>query len=69
MYCYIADSTILGVKKAGHLNVKKLLADTLKKYSLASQSERVPQSCFYVKVARLSYAEYTYLSQSIDQER
>ena len=27
-------------------------------YSQASQSERVPQSCFYVKVAYLSYGEY-----------
>ena len=27
-------------------------------YSLASQSERVPMRCFYVKVAYLSYGEY-----------
>ena len=27
-------------------------------YSLASQSERVPTRCFYVKVANLSYGEY-----------
>ena len=28
-------------------------------YSLASQSERVPTCCFYVKVAYLSYGEYS----------
>ena len=28
-------------------------------YSLASQSERVPTRCFYVKVAYLSYGEYS----------
>ena len=27
-------------------------------YSLASQSERMPTRCFYVKVAYLSYGEY-----------
>ena len=54
--------TILAVKKAGHLNIKtKMAANTLREYSLASQSERVPQSCFYVKVAYLSYEEYNYL--------
>ena len=30
-------------------------------YSLASQSERVPTRCFYVKVAYLSYGEYIIL--------
>ena len=30
-------------------------------YSLASQSERVPTRCFYVKVAYLSYGEYSYV--------
>ena len=39
---------ILAVKKAGHLNIKKWLANTLREHSLASQSEHVPQSCFYV---------------------
>ena len=51
--------TILAVKKAGHLNIKtKRLANTVREYSLASQSERVPQGCFYVKVTCLSCGEY-----------
>ena len=49
---------ILAVKKAGHLNIETKISNTLREYSLASQSERVPQSCFYVKVACLSYGEY-----------
>ena len=41
-----------------------MTANTLREYSLASQSERVPQSCFYVKVASLSHGEYTSVTQS-----
>ena len=31
----------------------------------ASQSERVPQSCFYVKVTYLSYGEYSYVNNHV----
>ena len=48
---------ILAVKKADHLNIKTKLA--LREHLQASQSERVPQSCFYVKVACLSYGAYS----------
>ena len=42
---------------AGHLNIKqKWLANTLREYSLARKSKRVPQSC-YVKVTCISYGE------------
>ena len=51
------NNNMLAVKKAGHLNIKIKVAS--KEYSLASQSERVPQSYFYVKVAHLSYGEYS----------
>ena len=56
--------TILDVRKIGHLNIKtKMLGNEahvlIGWYSLASQSERVPTRCFYVKVAYLSYGEYT----------
>ena len=34
-------------------------------YSLASQSERVSTRCFYVKVAYLSYGEYSRLQKFI----
>ena len=57
---------ILAVKKADHLNITtKWLANTVREYSVASQSERVPQSCFYVKVAMacLSYCEYSIISK------
>ena len=49
----------------GHLNIKTKMLDIEARvligwYSLASQSERVPTRCFYVKVAYLSYGEYIY---------
>ena len=50
--------SILAVKKEGHLNIETKISNTLREYSLASQSERVAQNCFYVKVACLSYGEY-----------
>ena len=50
---YNVNNTILALKKAGHRNI----AYTLREYSLANQSKRVPQSCFYVKVAYLSHCE------------
>ena len=57
LYCII-----FVVNKAGRLNViTKWQANAIKEYSLASQSERVPQSCFYGKVACLSYGEYSLL--------
>ena len=55
----MGNISILAVKKADNLNTKqKWLANTLREYSLASQSERMPQSCFYVNVACLFYGEY-----------
>ena len=56
---------ILYVRKIGHLNKKtKMFVIEARVligwYSLASQSERVSQSCFYVKVAYLSYGEYSF---------
>ena len=53
---------ILDVRKIGHLNIKTKTFNIDARiligwYSLASQSERVPQSCFYVKVAYLSHGE------------
>ena len=55
--------TILDVRKIGHLNIKTKMLDIEARaligwYSLASQSERVPTRCFYVKLAYLSYGEY-----------
>ena len=55
---------ILDVRKIGHLNIKTKMLDIEARlligwYSLASQSERVPTRCFYVKVAYLSYGEYS----------
>ena len=59
-----AKITILDVRKMGHLNIKTKMLDIEARvligwYSLASQSERVPTRCFYVKVAYLSYGEYS----------
>ena len=46
-------------------NIKTWLANILREYSLASQSDRAPQSCFYViKVACLSYGEYSFYRHS-----
>ena len=58
------SGSILDVRKIGHLNIKTKMFDIEARvmigwYTLASQSERVPQSCFYVKVAYLSYGEYS----------
>ena len=55
--------TILDVRKIGHLNIKTKMLDIEARvligwYSLASQLERVPTRCSYVKVAYLSYGEY-----------
>ena len=55
---------IFDVRKIGHLNIKTKMLDIEARvligwYSLASQSERVPTRCFYVKVAYLSYGEYS----------
>ena len=52
------------MRKIGHLNIKTKMLDIEARvligwYSLASQSERVPTRCFYVKVAYLSYGEYS----------
>ena len=49
----------IDVRKIGHLNIKTKMFDIEARvligwYSLASQSERVPTRCFYVKVAYLS---------------
>ena len=57
--------TILDVRKIGHLNIKTKMLDIEARvligwYSLANQSERVPTRCFYVKVAYLSYGEYSF---------
>ena len=54
----------IDVRKIGHLNIKTMLVDIKARvligwYSLASQSDRVPTRCFYVKVAYLSYGEYS----------
>ena len=59
----ILFGTILDVRKIGHLNIETKMLDIEARvligwYSLASQSERVPTRCFYVKVAYLSYGEY-----------
>ena len=55
--------TNIDVRKIGHLNIKTEMLDIEARvligwYSLASQSERVPTCCFYVKVAYFSYGEY-----------
>ena len=59
--------TNIDVRKIGHLNIKTEMLDIEARvligwYSLASQSERVPTRCFYVKVAYLSYGEYIIIS-------
>ena len=55
--------TILDVRKIGHLNIKTKMLDIevhvlIGWYSIASESERVPTRCFYIKVAYLSYGKY-----------
>ena len=68
MHCIIPNEsyninynvTILDVRKIGHLNIKTKMLDIEARvligcYSLASQSERVPTRCFYVKMAYLFY--------------
>ena len=54
----------IDVRKIGHLNIKTKMFDIeacvlIGWYSLASQSERVPTRCFYVKETYLSYGEYS----------
>ena len=54
--------TMLAVKKAEHLDIETKMASeysAIKGFLLASQSECVPQSCSYVKVACLSCGEYS----------
>ena len=56
---------ILDVRKIGHLNIKTKMLDIEARvligwYSLASQSERAPTRRFYVKVAYLSYGEFSF---------
>ena len=68
IYLYIIVP-ILDVRKIGHLNIKTKMLDIEVRvlvgwYSLSSQSERMPTRCFYVKVAYLSYGEYTILGKS-----
>ena len=50
-----SSASILAVRKIGHLNIKTKMLDIealimIGWYLLASQSERVPTRCFYVKV-------------------
>ena len=61
----MAHDCILDVRKIGHLNIKTKMLDIDARvligwYSLASQSERVPKRCFYVKVAYLSYGDISF---------
>ena len=61
----LCNYIILDVRKIGHLNIKTKMLDIetcvlVGWHSLASQSERVLTRCFYVKVAYLSYGEYSY---------
>ena len=56
---------ILDVRKIGHLNIKTKMLDIEARvligwYSLASQSERAPTLCFYVKVAYFSYGKFSF---------
>ena len=58
--------TNIDIRKISHLNIKTKMFDIEARvligwYSLASQSERVHTRCFYVKVAYLSYGEYTFV--------
>ena len=60
---YYTEERQATLRKTGHLNIKTKVLDIEARvligwYSLASQSERVPTRCFYVKVAYLSYGEY-----------
>ena len=60
-YLYILD-----VRKIGHHNIKAKMLDIEARvligwYSLASQSERMPTRCFYVKVVYFSYGVYIVL--------
>ena len=62
--------TNIDVRKIGHLNIKTKMLDIEARvligwYSLASQSERVPTRCFYVKVACLSYGKYIFSKSAI----